>query len=339
MAMLLEPVINLWSDYGTKRYWILGGFLTMALGFALAGIIPNFIVLLLAFVLINPAGGIAVGLSQDTLIDCNPQDSTQAMTRWTLAASIGDLLAPACVALLISLHLNWSGLCIVAVISWLGLASLLAFQQFPRLSVTEESEHSTSLVRVLDSLHAAFRNPTLLRWVLLSQVPTMVDEISLSFATLYLRDSLHASATAIGLLLTIQMLGSLGSLLALEHFSFLRRIAPQHLLAVLSAFVLINIIGLLSTPNLWLAGIALFSIGLGSACWYPIAKGQAYAQLPGRSGMVRAVVSIGDPLFEVVLPGIVGLEAGHFGPRASLGLLGLAPMFMLMLIFVGGWKK
>src|SRR5438874_2329765 len=95
VAMLLEPIINLWSDRGTKRYWILGGFLMMALGFALAGIAPNFIVLLLAFMLINPAGGIAVGLSQATLIDCSLQDSTRTMTRWTLAAGIGDLLAPA----------------------------------------------------------------------------------------------------------------------------------------------------------------------------------------------------------------------------------------------------
>jgi predicted MFS family arabinose efflux permease len=341
IAMLLEPIINLWSDRGTKRYWILGGFLMMALGFALAGIAPGFVVLLLAFVLIDPAGGIAVGLSQATLIDCSPQDSTRAMTRWTLAAGIGDLLAPAGVTLLISLHLGWSGLCAVAVVSWLGWASLFAFQQFPRqlVPVKEGSEPITSPIRVLDSLREAFHNPVLLRWVLLSLIPTMVDEIFLSFATLYLHDSLHASAATIGLILTIQMLGSLGSLLALERFRFFRRIAPQSLLAVLAAFVLINIIGLLSTQSLWLAGVTLFGIGLGSACWYPIAKGQAYAQLPGRSGTVRAVVSIGDPLFEVMLPGVVGLVAGRFGLRASLGVLGLAPVFMLILILVGKWKR
>jgi MFS family permease len=311
----------------------------MALGFALAGLVPNFIALLLAFVLIDPAGGIAVGLSQAVLIDCSPQDSTRAMTRWTLAAGIGDLLAPASVALLIGLHLGWSGLCTVAAVSWLGLAGLLAFQRFPKQAVAESSEHDTSPVHILGSLREAFHNPALLRWVLLSQIPTMVDELFLSFATLYLRDTLHASAATIGLLLTILLLGSLSSLLALERLSFFRRIAPQRLLAVLAIFVLINIIGLLSTQNLWLAGITLFGVGLGSACWYPIAKGQAYAQLPGRSGTIRAVVSIGDPIFEVILPVVVGLVAGHFGLRASLGILGLAPVFMLLVILVEKRKR
>jgi predicted MFS family arabinose efflux permease len=335
IAMLLEPIISLWSDRGTKRYWILGGFLMMALGFALAGIGSNFIGLLLAFALIDPAGGIAVGLSQAALIDYSPQDSTRAMTHWTLAASIGDLLAPVGVTLLIGWHLGWHGLCTVAVISWLGLAGLFAFQQFPVRSAVEGSEHDPSPIRVLDSLREALHSPTLLRWVLLSQIPTMVDEIFLSFATLYLHDSLHVSATTIGLILTMQMLGSFGSLLALERLSFLRRMAPQLLLAVLAIFVLINMIGLLSTNNPWLAGTALFGVGLGSACWYPIAKGQAYAQLPGHSGTVRAVVSIGDPLFEVILPVVVGLVAGRFGLRAGLGLLGLAPVFMLLLTLVG----
>src|SRR5438309_10711024 len=52
VAMLLEPIINLWSDRGTKRYWILVGFLMMALAFAAADIAPNLTVLLLPFVLI-----------------------------------------------------------------------------------------------------------------------------------------------------------------------------------------------------------------------------------------------------------------------------------------------
>src|SRR5690348_2968750 len=94
VAIVIEPMINLLSDRTPRRYWILGGLLTLALAFILAGNAPNFIVLLLAFALISPASDAALGQSEATLIDQNPQNSTQTMTHWTLMGAIGDLLAP-----------------------------------------------------------------------------------------------------------------------------------------------------------------------------------------------------------------------------------------------------
>ncbi len=47
--------------------------------------------------------------------------------------------------------------------------------------------------------------------------------------------------------------------------------------------------------------------------------------------MVRAVTDLGRP-FEVALPGIVGLVAGRFGVLAGVGLLGLAPVLILLLV-------
>ena len=76
---------------------------------------------------------------------------------------------------------------------------------------------------------------------------------------------------------------------------------------------------------------ALFTISLGAAGWYPIAKATAYAQLPDRSGTVRAVINLGAP-FEMALPGIVGFIAGRFGVLAGVGLLGSAPLLILLLV-------
>jgi len=79
-----------------------------------------------------------------------------------------------------------------------------------------------------------------------------------------------------------------------------------------------------------IAPVWLFVIGFGSSGLYPIAKAEAYARQPGHSGTVRAIISFGAP-FEVVLPGIVGLIAGHFGILFGLGFLGLAPLLILVL--------
>jgi hypothetical protein len=72
-------------------------------------------------------------------------------------------------------------------------------------------------------------------------------------------------------------------------------------------------------------------IGFGASGLYPIAKAEAYARQPGRSGTVRAIINLGAP-FEVALPGITGLIAARFGLLASLGFLGLAPLLILILM-------
>ena len=90
-------------------------------------------------------------------------------------------------------------------------------------------------------------------------------------------------------------------------------------------------IGLLATRSLWFAATALFVINTATAGWFPIAQGQAYLRFPGRAGTVRTVNSLlGAPL--VALPWFVGMVAGQFGVVAGLGMLGLAPILMLVLL-------
>src|SRR5205823_1797295 len=93
-AMILDPIISILSDRSSKRYWILGGYLAAAICSLLAGTTTSFMVLLLALALSSPANEAAIGLSQAALIDDNAQESTSTMLRWTMLASIGDLLSP-----------------------------------------------------------------------------------------------------------------------------------------------------------------------------------------------------------------------------------------------------
>ncbi len=331
-AMLLEPIINLLSDHGSKRFWIAGGLLILAAGFGLIGSAHHFLLLLLAFVLIFPAGSAAVGLSQAALIDQNPQESDRTMTRWTLISSVGDLLAPLIVPAIIILPGGWALLCRGAALLWLGAAPLVWSQRFPApyTAASNDAPATRSPVRLLDGLREALRDPVLLRWAALAVIPTMIDEVFVTYATFYLRDVVHASSIMIGLLMAIHMIGAMLGLFTLDRF-LLKRIAPQRLLFWLACLVLLGMIGFLSIHTVWLAALALFVISVAGAGWYPIAKAQAYARLPGRSGTVRAVVSLGAP-FEVALPGIVGFVAGSFGVTAGIALLGLAPLLMLCLI-------
>src|SRR6266566_704013 len=218
-GMILSPIISLLSDRGSKRWWVIGGSLGLAISLVLMGSSHNFGLLLAAFAFSSPAGSAAVGLSQAALIDVAPQESTQTMTRWTLMGSVGDLLSPLAVAVIASLQLGWPALCWLGAASWSGAALVLGLQHFPRPTDVINDTGAATNVRLWSGLREALRDRVLLRWAVLSLIPTMMDEVFLGFVALYLRDVLHASQVIIGVALTISMAGSLLGLFTLDRFS------------------------------------------------------------------------------------------------------------------------
>lgn len=346
-GMLLDPIINLLSDRGSKRWWVLAGLLGLVLTFALMGTAHTFALLLLAFAFYSPAGSAAVGLSEAILIDQAPQHSTRTMTRWVLLSSIGDLLSPLIVTLIVTLHLGWPTLCWLGAALWLGAAIVIGSHRFPKPPVATDNIHTLQPDLAANniptppkaspwmSLREALRDPILLRWTALALIPTMLDEVFLGFVSLYLRDILHASPVTIGLILTFSLAGALLGLFTLDKLFKSKLIPPQRLLPILVLLSLAGVIGLLTTRSITVAACTLFVISLGTAGWFPIAQAEAYARLPGRSGTVRAVSSLGAP-FEVALPAIVGFIAARFGLLAGVGFLGLAPVLMLLLL---PWRR
>ncbi|HZU68441.1 MAG TPA: MFS transporter [Ktedonobacteraceae bacterium] len=328
-SMILEPIINLVSDRGSKRWWILGGLLVLACDFALAGTIRSFGWLLFVFIVLYPAIGTAVGLSEAALIDSAPGDGMRTMTRWTLMSSIGDLLSPLVVSAFVTLSMGWTGLCWLAVGLWLGVATILSLRPFPRPVSSHHNEEESESIGILKSLRKALRDPLLLRWAILAILPTMLDEIFIGFAALYMHDVLHVSEVVIGLVIVIHMIGGFLGLMILDRL--VKRIAAHRLLIGLAVLTLPGMIGFLALHSIWLVACSLFVMSLGASGLYPIAQAGAYARQPGHSAMVRTVIGLGAP-FEIVLPGIVGLVASRFGLLAGVGLLGLAPVLILIIV-------
>ncbi len=328
-SMLFEPIINLLSDRRPKRLWILGGLLILVAGLALAGTTHSFALLLLSFVVLFPAIGTILDLSQAVLIDQDPQESARTMTHWEITSSIGDLLAPIIVSMVIILPGGWSTLCWLACLLWLGMAGIIALQRFPRQEEHTDDDAAVPAVGFLDGLRTALHDPVLLRWAALTVLPTMLDEVFVIYATLYMRDVLHMSPTLIGFLLAAHMIGAFLGLFVLER-ALLQRITPRRLLIALALVIIAGMAGFLTLHAPWLTGLSLFVIGLGVAGLYPIAKAEAYRCYPGQSGLVRTVISVGAP-FEILLPYGVGFVAGHFGLIASICILGTAPFLVILL--------
>jgi FSR family fosmidomycin resistance protein-like MFS transporter len=87
---LIEPSFGILGDVWRRRTLVLAGGVVFALASLLVGLSTSFAALLAATILLNPASGAFVGLSQATLMDAAPERREQNMARWALAGSIGN---------------------------------------------------------------------------------------------------------------------------------------------------------------------------------------------------------------------------------------------------------
>lgn len=329
-GLLVNPALNAASDHWPKPRLVLGGMLGLALGFALAGSGSTFAWLLLAFVLIGATNGAVVGLGGALLIDQAPAAALATTTRWVFLATIGDLLGPLLVAGTVALQGSWRLLMGSGALIWLTVALLLSAQRFtahqPRTRPTEERQPLWLAVGA--NLRAGLRTPRLLHWLLLATIPSLLDEMFLGFAGLFLTDKVGLAPQSISLALMAPTIGGLVSLGWLERWG--KAAAPHHLLGGSALIALAGLLGFITAGQPWIALLALFLIGLGVAPWYPIAQAQAYTALPGRLGTVGALQSLFAPI-EIGAPLLIGLVAEHWGIQAGVSLFLIAPLLVLLL--------
>lgn len=326
-GLVFDPLINLLSDRRSKRVPVVGGLVGLACAYALIGTAEGYGMLLAGEFIGYVAGTAAVGIAQTALIDADPGNEARTMTRWTTLAAVGDLLAPLAIGAALAWPLGWRTLFWVAAALWLAAGLIALPQRFPAPAAPSEGDDAP--FHPLHELRAAVQTPLLLRWLGIAFAASMMDEIFLGFTALFLADRVQVDAAGISLIITAQMAGGLLSLGLLNRL--VGRVAPQRLLAWSAVLVLVGVAALLIFRQPVGAAVALAGVGAGAAIWYPLAKGEAYALLPGRSGAVQAVDSLLG-IGEVALPLVVGVVAQHYGITAGVGVLGLAPLLVLLLL-------
>ncbi|MCC6167256.1 MAG: MFS transporter [Caldilineaceae bacterium] len=328
-GFVVDPLVNTLSDQWPKRRLLLGGILGLAAGFALAAASPSFGLLLIGLMIIGAANGAALGLGQALLIDAQPATSLRTMTRWTMMAALGDLLAPLLVATALAVQFGWRTLWWGSALIWLAAAAVIWRQRFaPAHPRAGEATYKVDWPGLRANLLMGLRSPHLLRWIFLDICPTMLDELFLVFAALFLTDKLGTTPAVASLFLMTPVIGGLGGLALLHVLG--ARYAPIRLLQGSALVTMAGLVVFLVSraPLLTLFGLGL--AGLGAAFWYPIMAAGAYDSLPGRSGTVRALGSLRKPL-EIALPLLLGLAAERWGIAWGVGLLLAAPVAVLLL--------
>ncbi|MEZ4658014.1 MAG: MFS transporter [Caldilineaceae bacterium] len=329
-SLLINPALEAASDHWPKPRLVLGGLLGMTLGFTLVSSSPTFGWLLLAFVVLGATNGAAVGLGGNILIDQDPQAAVATTTRWVFLSTIGDLLGPLLVAGTIALQGSWRLLTGGGALLWLIIGGLLSLQRITALPTPRVAhvDGQSLWQSIRTNLRDGIATPHLLRWLFLATLPSLLDEMFLGFAALFLTDKLGVTPAFISLALLAPTLGGLLSLLWMERGG--KDWEPSRLLGVAAWVALIGVVGLVTAVHWALALPALFLVGLGAAPWYTVAQAQALKALPGRSGTVGALQTVFAPI-EIAAPLLIGFVAERWGIHVGVAMFLIAPIGVLLL--------
>ena len=327
IGTVLEPILFLLGDRYPRRWFVCIGLLAMSAGSFVAALAPNLAVVSVAETIAGIAAGCAVTLAQATLVDAHPEARERVMARWVLFALAGDLVAPLLFGALAAAGLGWRAAFAMSgvLVAFSSLALLAA--RFPAARVEEAADDEPGLFA---GLRIALENRRLLLWLAGCALCDLLDEILVVLATLHIRDAGLGSAAQSASLAAFVVGGAVG-VAALERL--LSRIAPLRLLAasaIACAALYLTWVAVASASGSW-PSIALFAlVGATAAPLYPLAKAEAYAALPGRSGAVNAASVLLDP-FTLALPWLLGWVADAHGTAAALALLAVQPIGLALI--------
>jgi len=327
VSLVAEPLVGVLADRGRRRALILAGGVLFVATTAAFGLVTGFATLLSVEIVAFPASGAFVGVSQTVLVDEEPRSRERAMAAWTLAGSLGVVVAPLLVVGAIALGGGWRQ--VFAGLGPAGLVVVLLVRGLPSSGApTGESLRETGLATL-----RLLRQAEVLRWLLLLQVAELMLDVLHSFLALYLVDVARVGPADAALGVAVWTGAGLAGDAAL--FVVLRRISGLRYLRWSALLVLAVYPVFLLAPGLAAKLVALAALGLLDSGWYALPQAQLYAAAGARSGAVLTLGTIGGILGST-LPLGIGLVAGAAGLGTALWIPLAAPLLLLAALPRGG---
>jgi FSR family fosmidomycin resistance protein-like MFS transporter len=319
VSLVVEPLLGVAAVAWRIRTLVVIGGCFFAGGLALQAGAPSFGVLLAAFVLLYPASGAFVSLSQASLMDLEPERREHNMARWTLAGAVGAVAGPFLVVGFVWAGFGWRPLFLGFAV--LALLLVLLVRRAPAGAAEDER------LRVRDAL-GALRRWEVFRWVFLLEVSDLLLDVFLGFLALYFVDvegtSDAVGGIAVGIWTGAFLVGSAAAI------PFLRRFDGLRYLRVSSVISGVLFVAFLTVPSPYAKLSLVAALSIVNAGWYPVLKARLYDALHGASGLVLTVGAL-FPL-NAVLPLAIAALAERFGLGVALWPLLAAPVALLLLV-------
>lgn len=328
VGFVVEPFVFLLSDRYPRKWFVAGGLGTMAIASFVAALAPNAATLAGAIACWYVAAGASASVAQATLVDRAPEQGARTMTRWTLFAAVGDLLAPLALGGIAALGLSWRASFVLVGVALAIWCIAITASRFPTTQAAGDDEPARpSLLR---ALREALRDRVLLLWLLGVALCDLLDEILVVFASLHVRIDLGAGPGWQSAILAGLVVGGIAGLAVLDRL--LARYSERTLLISSGLACVVSYVAWLAAPSLLASAILIVPVGATSSVLYPLAAARAYARCPGRSGVVLAASHLFTPI-GLALPWLLGIVADRAGTFVALALLVVQPLGLAVLAY------
>jgi FSR family fosmidomycin resistance protein-like MFS transporter len=321
-GMVTEPAVGVLGDTRWRRALVAGGGVAFAASVAGVAVAQSFWPLLLFLVVLFPASGAFVSLSQATLMDLDPDARERNMARWSVAGGAGAVAGPLAIAAVAGWAGGWRW--VFGAFALLGVVLLVAtMRAWPATTTGAPARPSFRA-----ALRAA-RRPTVVRWLVVLECADLMTDVVLGFLALYFVDEVGASPKTGGLAVAVWtaagLVGGLGIV------ALLRRVSGLAYLWASAPAAALLFAAMLLVPGIPAKLVLVALLGLATSGWYSIPKARLYAALPGQSGAALALGSLAG-VVRGVTPLAVGLVAQRYGLGTALWLLLAAPVGLLLLL-------
>ncbi len=320
---VLEPLLALGSGSGRRPAIITAGGVAFAAALLVAAGAGSFGLLLLAFVILYPASGAFVALTQATLMDTEPDLHEKNMARWVLAGSLGVVVGPLLLAGALRVGLGWRFLFVA-----LAMATIPLAVRRRRRPVDPEAAGAT-FAAAIRTAGAALRNREVLRWLVLLEVTDLLGDVFAGFLALYFVDVVHVSVGDAAFTVVVWTVAGLaGDALLVPLLGRVRGLTYLRLSAMAVA---IAYPALLLVPALPVKLLLLATVSVLHAGWYAIPQARLYTELRDDSAVAVAVSNVAG-LAGGTFPLIIGLAAAQWGLAAAMWLCAAAPLALLVML-------
>jgi MFS transporter, FSR family, fosmidomycin resistance protein len=321
LGAIVEPFLGVAADAGHRRPIVLIGGVVFAIGMAAFALAWGYPALLVGALVMAPASGAFVSLSQATLMDLDPTGHERGMARWVVAGSIGVLIGPLTIAGAASLGLGWRGPIAVFAVG------TLAFVWAARLIPFAGNGDHRGFASVARDAVRALRRFDVVRWLLLLQATDLLGDVLFGYLALYFVDVVRVDPVVGGLAVVVWAAAGLaGDILLLP---VLARVNGVRYLRASAAAVALVFPLFLVVPGVVLKLVLLAMLALLHAGWYAIPQGRLFTAMSGSSGSAIALSDVADLLGRLAPVGI-GVLAERAGLGIALWLLMLAPIALLV---------
>lgn len=319
LGAILEPPLLAMAHGRRARPMRVAGVAVMAVTTLAAALTSSYPLLLASLVLYGPGSGLGVNLAQAALVAARPQEREAVLARWMFYGLLGDLLAPAVLAVSVALGFGWrEALLAVGV-----LVTVQAAAAFWAGEGNPEDEDSGPALSLREAVRAVFGSPALMAWSVLVVLCGLMDELLVAFGALSMHERLGADASTRALVLAAWVTGGLVGTPLLERYA--SRFRPSALLDISGVGCAVAYGAWLFAPTWQVSALSLGVAGLFAAMHYPVLKARAYAALPDKPHVVAAAGSLFGAL-ELALPLLVGVVADGAGVFAAMLVLLAQPL-------------